>query len=159
MHYLHACDVFVLPSILRSEAFGIVFLETMACGKPVVSTELSTGTSFVNQHQKTGLVVPPNDATALAQALNDLLANAEIRDKYGKAGRERVEKYFSKEKMIANIVTTYQSVYEQSINRSPPGKKPPGRQGKIPFYRQEFAFDRVASDPARPEHLFPSHRL
>ena len=57
--------------------------------KPLVCTELGTGTSFVNQHQKTGLVVRPNDAAALAQALNYLLENPEIREKYGKAGRKR----------------------------------------------------------------------
>lgn len=110
VNHLHACDVFVLPSVLRSEAFGIVQLEAMACGKPVVCTELGTGTSFVNQHQKTGLVVPSNDVAALAQALNHLLANPELREKYGKEGQKRVEKYFSKETMIANIIRTYEEV-------------------------------------------------
>lgn len=110
VNHLHACDVFVLPSVLRSEAFGIVQLEAMACGKPVVCTELGTGTSFVNQHQKTGLVVPSNDAAALAQALNHLLANPKIREKYGKAGRKRVEKYFSCEMMISNIIRTYRDI-------------------------------------------------
>jgi len=110
VNHLHACDVFVLPSVLRSEAFGIVQLEAMACGKAVVCTELGTGTSFVNQHQETGLVVPPNDAAALAKAVNYLLANRGIREKYGKAGRKRVEKYFSKETMIENIIRTYEGI-------------------------------------------------
>jgi len=108
VNHLHACDVFVLPSVLRSEAFGIVLLEAMACRKPVVCTELGTGTSFVNQHKKTGLVVPSNDTTALTQALNHLLANPEIRENYGKAGRRRVMEHFSKETMISNIIRTYE---------------------------------------------------
>jgi len=108
--HLHACDVFVLPSVLRSEAFGIVQLEAMACGKPVVCTELSTGTSFVNQHGKTGLVVPPNDVDALACAINHLLENPEISKEYGREGRKRVEKYFSKERMVEDIIDVYQNI-------------------------------------------------
>ena len=108
--YLHTCDILILPSHLRSEAFGFVQLEAMACGKPVVSTELETGTSFVNQNQKTGLVIRPNDTDALAQAVNYLLKNREIREQYGKAGIERVEKYFSIEKMVDNVISIYQDI-------------------------------------------------
>ncbi len=108
--HLHACDVFVLPSVLRSEAFGIVQLEAMACGKPVVCTELSTGTSFVNQHGKTGLVVPPNNVDALARAINHLLENPGISEEYGREGRKRVEKCFSKERMVEDIIDVYQSI-------------------------------------------------
>ncbi|MCK4829908.1 glycosyltransferase [bacterium] len=108
--YLHTCDILILPSHLRSEAFGFVQLEAMACGKPVVSTELETGTSFANQNQKTGLVIRPNDTDALAQAVNYLLKNREIREQYGKAGIERVEKYFSIEKMVDNVISVYQDI-------------------------------------------------
>jgi len=108
--HLHACDILILPSHLRSEAFGFVQLEAMACGKPVVCTELKTGTSFANQNRKTGLVIRPNDVQALAEAINYLLANPEIREQYGKAGIERVEKYFSMEKMLDNIVEVYESI-------------------------------------------------
>jgi glycosyltransferase involved in cell wall biosynthesis len=105
--HLQACDVFVLPAILRSEAFGVVLLEAMACGKPVVSTELATGTSFVNQHEETGLVVPPNDTASLAQGINHLLANSKLRERYGSAGRERVERHFSAEGMVDRILAVY----------------------------------------------------
>jgi len=110
VHHLQACDLFVLPSIFRSEAFGIVLLEAMACGKPVVSTELGTGTSFVNQHGKTGLVVPPNDAKALADAINYLFAQPELRERFGKAARERVETYFCLDKMVEDVIRTYEDV-------------------------------------------------
>lgn len=108
--HLHACDVFVFPSIFRSEAFGIVLLEAMACGKPLVSTELGTGTSYVNQHGKTGLVVSPNDAKALAGAINYLFADPELRERFGRAARERVEECFSLGRMVDDVLQAYREV-------------------------------------------------
>jgi rhamnosyl/mannosyltransferase len=101
----------------RSEAFGIVQLEAMACGKPVVCTELGTGTTYVTKHQKNGIVVEPNQPAALAQAINFLLDNPEIRLRYGQAGFERVEKYFSVNRMIDDIKDLYaQCVDSQKTN-------------------------------------------
>ena len=108
--HLQACDVFVFPSIFRSEAFGIVLLEAMACGKPLISTELGTGTSFVNQHQETGLVVPPCDPGALAESINYLLTNPEIMERLGKAAKERAEKYFSLDRMVEDVIRTYEDI-------------------------------------------------
>jgi rhamnosyl/mannosyltransferase len=105
--FLRACDVFVLPSVERSEAFGIVQLEAMACGKPVICTELGTGTTFINQHQKTGIVVEPNNPDALANAINLLLDNPDLRKQYGQAGFKRVEKYFSVDRMINDLNAVY----------------------------------------------------
>ena len=105
--FLRACDVFVLPSVERSEAFGIVQLEAMACGKPVICTELGTGTTFINQHQKTGIVVEPNKPEALANAINLLLDRPELRTQYGQAGFKRVEKYFSVDRMINDLNAVY----------------------------------------------------
>lgn len=110
--YLQACDVFVLPSVERSEAFGIVQLEAMACGKPVVCTDLGTGTTYINQHQKTGIVVAPDNPADLAQAINFLLDNPEVRFKYGQAGSERVKKYFTADRMIDDII----ALYEKCLN-------------------------------------------
>jgi len=91
--YYYACDVFVLPSIKKSEAFGIVLLEAMACGKPIISTELGTGTSFINQDKKTGFVVEPRSASALAKALNNLLVDEVQRIVLGRAAQERASEF------------------------------------------------------------------
>ena len=105
-HY-RAADVAVLPSILAAEAFGLVLIEAMASGLPVVSTELGTGTSFVNQHGETGLVVLPGDAGALAEALNHLLGNPELRQRMGQAGIRRVRDVFSADRMVATVLDVY----------------------------------------------------
>jgi glycosyltransferase involved in cell wall biosynthesis len=106
----HACDIFVLPSIHRSESWGAVQVEAMACSKPVICTELGTGTSFVNQHEVTGLVVPPKDSAALAGAINRLLANPELCRRLGEAARERAQQEFSAEVMVDRLVQMYRAV-------------------------------------------------
>jgi rhamnosyl/mannosyltransferase len=108
--YYHACDVFALPSVERSEAFGIVQLEAMAAGRPVISTEVGTGTSWINQHEITGLVAPPRDETALADALNRLLADADWRARLGAAGRARVLGQFTTAAMLEGVQAVYESV-------------------------------------------------
>lgn len=109
----HAADLFVLPSTNRAETFGIVQIEAMACGLPVVCTELGTGTSYVNQHQVTGLVVPPNDAAALAAAISRLLAEPALRRSLGAAGRQRVEAQFSVAAMLRQTLAFYQEALTQ----------------------------------------------
>jgi rhamnosyl/mannosyltransferase len=106
----HACDVFVLPAIHRSESWGAVQVEAMACGKPVVCTELGTGTSFVNLHGQPGLVVPPRDAAALAQAIGTLLEDEPLRQQMGQRARERAEKEFSSTTMVKRLVDLYKDV-------------------------------------------------
>jgi rhamnosyl/mannosyltransferase len=103
----HAADVFVLPSTNRAETFGIVQLEAMACGRPCVCTELGTGTSYVNQHGVTGLVVPPNDPAALAAAVRQLLADEPLRRRLGEAGRRRAQSEFSIDAMLDRTLDFY----------------------------------------------------
>ena len=103
----HAADIFVLPSTNRAETFGIVQSEAMACGCPLVCTELGTGTSYVNQNEVTGLVVPPNDAPALAAALRRLLDNPHLRRQMGEAGRQRAHTHFSLEAMLDRTLDLY----------------------------------------------------
>jgi glycosyltransferase involved in cell wall biosynthesis len=105
--FFHAADVFVLPSVERSEAFGIVQLEAQAAGLPIVCTELGTGTSFVTRHGETGFVVPPRDPQALARAIRVLLENPELAQRFGAAGRQRVLSEFSREQMIERVERLY----------------------------------------------------
>lgn len=118
---LHAADVFVLPSIDRCEAFGIAQVEAMACGKPVVSTDLPTGVRFVNQHEVTGLLVPPGDHRALAAALNRLLGDSDLRARMGAAGRRRVEQEFDAARMVSRTRDLYDEVLGRSGGPATPG--------------------------------------
>ena len=110
--YYYACDIFVLPSIEKTEAFGLVQLEAMACGKSVVNTNLPTGVPYVSLNQITGLTVPPKDTKTLSSAINSLLSNKILRKKYGENGKRRVEKEFTKKIMIEKVFNVYKQLFE-----------------------------------------------
>jgi glycosyltransferase involved in cell wall biosynthesis len=104
---LGRCDVFVLASRIdergASDIFPTVIAEAMACAKPVVSTAVAGIPELVAQNE-TGLLVPPNDARALADALARLIADDELRHRFGRAGRARVEEHFTIEKTIEPLI-------------------------------------------------------
>lgn len=97
------CDIFVLPSVERSEAFGIVQLEAMIYGKPVINTRLSSGVPYVSIHEKTGITVMPYNTRELASAINILRKNKSLREKMGKNAQKRVLDYFNEKNIIHNL--------------------------------------------------------
>lgn len=105
--YYHAADVFALASIARSEAFGIVQIEAMAAGIPVVNTRLDSGVPFVSLDAQTGITVPPGDSDALAGALNRLLDDEGLRRSYGAAAQKRARQEFSLNAMICRTTALY----------------------------------------------------
>lgn len=105
-----ACDLLVLPSVTRAEAFGMVQLEAMSWRKPVVSTALDSGVPWVNQHGITGLVVPPGDPAALGAAIQHLIDNPAERIAMGRRGRARVEQEFSIARLTQQVTDLYRSV-------------------------------------------------
>jgi glycosyltransferase involved in cell wall biosynthesis len=109
----HAADVLAFPSTNRAETWGITQIEAMACGLPVVCTELGTGTSYVNRDGVTGLVVPPRDAQALSAALQRLVSDPVLRKQMGEAGRQRAQNEFSQEAMIEQMLAFYQEVMQR----------------------------------------------
>lgn len=92
---LQHCRALVLPSHLRSEAFGMVLVEAAMFGRPLISCEIGTGTSFINAHEQSGLVIPPGCSAELANAMNILLRDDSLAQRLGQGARERYEKLFS----------------------------------------------------------------
>ena len=99
----------MLPACERSEAFGLVQVEALASGLPIVSTELGTGTSYVNAHGVSGLVVPPRDPAALAEALNRLVDDADLHQRLAEGARQRAA-LFEASRMVAQIEALYTEV-------------------------------------------------
>jgi glycosyltransferase involved in cell wall biosynthesis len=105
----HLADLFVLPASHSSEAFGLVQVEAMAAGLPVVCTELGTGTSYVNQHGATGLVVPPCDSDALCDAINQLIGDPDLRLRMGAFAQDRASE-FDLDVMVDRVLELYGDV-------------------------------------------------
>lgn len=106
--YYEACDVFCLPSIERSEAFGVVQLEAMSFGKPIVSTSIEgSGVSWVNQHGLTGLISPVKDSKKLAECIIDTTTSMNLDARTIKA---HFNKHFLRETMGCSIYNLYKEV-------------------------------------------------
>jgi len=101
---LNAFDIYVLPSL--SEGMNLTLLEAMSTALPVVTTSVGGSPEIVSA-EETGLLVPPADPTALARALERLIASGELRRRYGEAGRQRVVRMFSQESMLREYLALY----------------------------------------------------
>ncbi len=100
----------VFPSHLRSEAFGVTLLEGAMQGKPMISCELGTGTSFVNKDQETGFVVPPLNPEKFREAMEKLVADSKQTAAFGKAARLRYQNLFTGAKMGAGYTALYRKL-------------------------------------------------
>ena len=110
MRLIAGAAAFVLPSNRRSEAFGIALLEAAMLGRPLISCEIGTGTSFINLDRQTGLVVPPNDPAALTAAMREIVDYPSQAEEWGRAGKARFEKVFTGESMGRSYAELYTSV-------------------------------------------------
>jgi glycosyltransferase involved in cell wall biosynthesis len=99
MALLHNCLGFVFPSNQRSEAYGLSLVEAAMCGKPMISCEIRTGTSYVNKAGETGLVVPPSDPERLAEAINRLVDSPVEAANWGRSARDRYVRLFTADRM------------------------------------------------------------
>lgn len=115
---LDACRAVVFPSHLRSEAFGVTLLEGAIRKKPLISTEIGTGTSYVNQDGVTGFVVPPANSERLAAAMKQLAENAEMAERMGKASYLRYQELFSAQAVGERYRALYQDVVTQHRSAS-----------------------------------------
>jgi glycosyltransferase involved in cell wall biosynthesis len=102
-------DVLALPSVSRAEAFGLVMIEAMANGLPVISTGLGTGTDVVNVDGETGFVVAPGDSGALALALKQI-APSDVRRELGGRARQRAREHYSFDRHIEGLLRMYEEV-------------------------------------------------
>ena len=105
------CEAVVLPSNKRSEAFGLVLIEGSMFGKPLISCDIGTGTSYANIHGETGIIVPPNDCRQLAAAINLIIQNKSYSDILGVNSRHRYLKLFTSKKMSIEYLNIYKRVF------------------------------------------------
>ncbi|MYN11321.1 glycosyltransferase family 4 protein [Pseudoduganella aquatica] len=107
---LELCYAMAFPSHLRSEAFGISLLEGAMYGKPMISSEIGTGTTYINVDQVTGLVVPPSDPQAFGAAMRTLWEQPELAAAMGRRAAERYEELFTAETMAHSYLALYREL-------------------------------------------------
>lgn len=107
---LQLCYSVVFPSHLRSEAFGITLLEGAMFGKPLISCEIGTGTTYINIHDETGIVVPPNDSHSLRGAMEMLYDDQHLANRCGVKAYSRFKEIFTSEKMSHDYAELYRSL-------------------------------------------------
>lgn len=115
MALLESCYGVVFPSHLRSEAFGMSLLEGAMLGKPLISSEIGTGTSYINADGVTGLVVPPGDPVALSAAMHYLWDNPELAAAMGRRACERYQALFTAQRMAASYTSLYHELAARPV--------------------------------------------
>lgn len=121
--YYRAADAFWFPSNARSEAFGLVQVEAMASGCPVINTHIpDSGVAWVSRHEETGLTVPMDDPVALAEAAHRLLAEPGLRDRLAAAARERAAREFDHRVMAERSLSIYRRVLAARPSPGPLGR-------------------------------------
>jgi glycosyltransferase involved in cell wall biosynthesis len=108
--YFAAASFLAFPSVTRAEAFGIVQLEAMSAGLPIINTYVNSGVEDISLNGKTGITVPPGDVTALAEAMQLLLERDDLRRQYGEAARERASAEYSADLMCKRTIKVYDEV-------------------------------------------------
>lgn len=109
--YFYASSLFCLSSVERTEAFGVVQIEAMSCGMPVIATEIpGSGVAWVNAHGRSGLNVPPRNPVALAAAIVAATASANMHRTYRRGARLRYEEIFTETNMLDNILNVYNTI-------------------------------------------------
>lgn len=108
--YYEMCDVFVLPSVAKSEAFGLVQIEAMAFGKPVINTRLESGVPYVSIHGETGLTIEAKNVDELARAMEWMMKHTKQRELMGMRARKRMEKEYRLETMIERVFDLYHNL-------------------------------------------------
>lgn len=128
---LALCDAFVFPSHLRAEAFGVVLVEAARAGRPMISCEIGTGTSYVNIDGETGLTVPGADVDALAAAMTRLWNDAGERADMGARARQRFERLFTAQAMCERYLALYRDVIAaHEARQGAPALVPMGTTGR-----------------------------
>lgn len=114
---IQLCRAIVFPSNARSEAFGLTLLEGAMAAKPLISTALGTGTTYINRHDVTGLVVPPSSPHELRMAMETLARDTARVERYGRAARARFERLFT----AAPLGRRYAKLYRDLLAPIPKG--------------------------------------
>lgn len=112
--YYGACELFCLSSVQKTEAFGIVQIEAMSCGKPVVATNIpGSGVSWVNAHGQSGLNVAPESGRELAEAIRAIAGDEVVYSGYSRRAELRYRSLFTKERMIENLLDIYHNLWKE----------------------------------------------
>ncbi len=113
--YLKAATCFVFPSVTAAETFGIVQLEAMAAGLPIINTSLPTTVPHIARHDQEALTVPPRDEAALRVAMRRMASDEALRQRLSDAARRRVELHYSNARFIERVLGCYEVLHERRV--------------------------------------------